>query len=98
MIVQLAAFVLPKLATNTPTPAEKNPDIVTPGVVGFLTIFAIAIVVVLLVIDMVRRIRRVRYREEVGLKLDAEQAELAQRGGHDGQQNDTADDGDPREG
>jgi hypothetical protein len=51
-----------------------NPDDVTPGVVGFIAIFLIAVAVVFLVIDMTRRIRRVRYRAEIAAKLDAEQA------------------------
>ena len=51
-----------------------NPDIVTPGVVGFLATFFVAVVTVLLVWDMVRRIRRQRYQAEIEAKLDAEQA------------------------
>jgi hypothetical protein len=47
---------------------------VTPGVFGFGAIFLIAVVSVLLALDMVRRIRRIRYREEIKEKLDAEQA------------------------
>jgi hypothetical protein len=50
-------------ATPSPTPSF-NPDVVTPGVIGFLTILAITVVVVLLIVDMTRRIRRVRYRGE----------------------------------
>ncbi|MEV8212357.1 hypothetical protein [Leifsonia sp. NPDC077715] len=62
-------------ATPTPTPSgAPADDSVTPGVLGFVVTFLIAVVVVLLVIDMVRRIRRVRYRAEIGEKLDAEQA------------------------
>jgi len=51
------------VATPSPTPSF-NPDVVTPGVVGFLTILGITVVVVLLIVDMTRRIRRVRYRGE----------------------------------
>lgn len=51
------------IATPSPTPSF-NPDVVTPGVVGFLTILGITVVVVLLIVDMTRRIRRVRYRSE----------------------------------
>nr|WP_244857991.1 hypothetical protein [Agromyces archimandritae] len=46
----------------------------TPGVVGFIVTFLIAIVVVLLIIDMVRRIRRTNYRAEVRERLAAEAA------------------------
>ncbi len=51
-----------------------NPDLVTPGVVGFIATFFVGVVTVLLVWDMVRRIRRQRYRAEIEAKLDAEQA------------------------
>lgn len=55
--------------------AETNPDLVTPGVWGFVITFAVAVVIVLLIMDMVRRIRRVRYRDDIARKLDAEQHE-----------------------
>lgn len=58
--------------------AELNPDLVTPGVIGFFATFFIAGMTVLLVFDLVRRIRRSRYREEVGIQLDAEVAAAAQ--------------------
>ncbi|MFF2053949.1 hypothetical protein ACFVU2_20250 [Leifsonia sp. NPDC058194] len=62
-------------ATPTPTPSSgPSEDQVTPGVVGFVVTFLVAVAAVLLVIDMVRRIRRVRYRAEIAAKLDAEQA------------------------
>ncbi|WP_348788259.1 hypothetical protein [Leifsonia sp. NPDC080035] len=65
-------------ATPSPTPTGgPNADDVTPGIVGFVVTFLLAVVVVLLVIDMVRRIRRVRYRAEIAEKLDAEQAAAA---------------------
>jgi hypothetical protein len=65
-------------ADPSPTPFPDytgDPDLITPGVWGFVAIFAIGVVTVFLLIDMTRRIRRSRYREEVGLKLEAEQAE-----------------------
>jgi hypothetical protein len=66
-------------ATPAPTPSgAPSDDSVTPGVVGFAVTFVLAVVVVLLVIDMVRRIRRVRYRAEIAEKLDAEQAAAGQ--------------------
>ncbi|ANF31179.1 hypothetical protein A0130_05380 [Leifsonia xyli] len=62
-------------ATPAPTPSgAPADDSVTPGVLGFVVTFLIAVVVVLLVVDMVRRIRRVRYRSEIAEKLDAEQS------------------------
>nr|KGA06518.1 MAG: hypothetical protein GM42_3680 [actinobacterium acMicro-1] len=56
-----------------------NPDIVTPGVVGFAATLLVAIVTVFLVWDMVRRIRRQRYRAEIEAKLDAEQAAASKK-------------------
>ena len=56
-----------------------NPDIVTPGVVGFAATLLVALVTVFLVWDMVRRIRRQRYRAEIEAKLDAEQAAASKK-------------------
>jgi len=68
-------------ATPSPAPSgTPSDDSVTPGVLGFAVTFFIAVAVVLLVLDMVRRIRRVRYRAEIAEKLDAEQAEEAGTG------------------
>ncbi|MDN4615813.1 hypothetical protein P5G50_15275 [Leifsonia sp. F6_8S_P_1B] len=62
-------------ATPTPTPSgAPDDDLVTPGVAGFVVTFLVALAAVLLALDMVRRIRRVRYRAEINEKLDAEQA------------------------
>jgi len=62
-----------------------NPDLVTPGVWGFVVTFGFAVVVVLLIIDMVRRIRRVRYREDISRRLDAEQRDAEQRDAEQGE-------------
>jgi hypothetical protein len=51
---------------------EVDPNSVTPGVVGFVVTFVVAGAVLMLILDMVRRVRRVRYREEINAKLDAE--------------------------
>ena len=63
------------LAAATPTPAPLDEDTVTPGWVGFIFIFGLALITVFLIIDMTRRVRRVRYREEIREKLAAEEAE-----------------------
>ena len=61
------------LEEDTLIPAiEVDPNSVTPGVVGFVVTFVVAGAVLMLIIDMVRRVRRVRYREEINAKLDAE--------------------------
>lgn len=53
---------------------EFDPDTVTPGVIGFIITFAVAVAAVLLIIDMVRRVRRVNYRQQARDKIAAEQA------------------------
>lgn len=59
----------------TPTPQPNFDETsVTPGWVGFAITFGVALLVVLLCIDMVRRVRRVRYRAEIREKLEAERA------------------------
>ncbi len=71
----------------TPTPESTDmvdPLLVTPGPWGFAIIVLVGVAVILLVWDMMRRIRRGRYRAEVREELDAEeqaraQAEAAQR-------------------
>ena len=64
--------------TPNPTPSMTvDPNMVTPGPVGFAAIVIVVIGVVLLIWDMNRRVRRVRYREEVREELDAEQASIA---------------------
>lgn len=63
------------LTTPTPSPLpafEGDPNMVTPGVIGFVVTFLVAAATVLLVIDMTRRVRRVRYREEIREELQAE--------------------------
>jgi hypothetical protein len=67
-----------RLAAPSPTPFPDytgNPNLITPGVWGFIAILVVAVATILLLIDMNRRIRRSRYREEVRIKLAEEQAE-----------------------
>ena len=72
LVLRLAAAV----TTPSPTPtAEFDPDTVSPGPIGFIAIFFVAIVVLLLMVDMTRRIRRTRYREEIRGRLEAEKLE-----------------------
>ena len=52
----------------TPTPSLRpglDQDQVTPGLLGFLLTAFIVVLTALLIVDMVRRIRRVRYRAQV---------------------------------
>jgi len=66
IVITLAEELIPAI--------EVNPVMVTPGVIGFVATFGVAIASLLLILDMVRRVRRVRYREEITAKLDAEEA------------------------
>jgi hypothetical protein len=75
MLTALAALA----ATPIPAPTPDE-SIVTPGPLGFAAVAFIGVAVFVLVWDMLRRIRRGRYREEVNAELDAEeQARAAQR-------------------
>jgi hypothetical protein len=63
------------LAAPAPSPGpayEGDPNLITPGVIGFAITFFIAAATVLLLLDMTRRVRRVRYREEVRERLAQE--------------------------
>lgn len=55
-------------------PIEVDPVLVTPGVIGFVATFLVAMGSLVLILDMVRRVRRVRYRAEIAERLDAEAA------------------------
>ncbi|MFC7431036.1 MULTISPECIES: hypothetical protein [unclassified Agrococcus] len=63
--------MLDALVRNAPA---FDPDSVTPGVIGFIATAVVAIAVCLLLFDMNRRVRRVKYREEVRAEIAAEQA------------------------
>nr|WP_240977548.1 hypothetical protein [Planctomonas sp. JC2975] len=68
-------------ATPSPAPTTPNADLVTPGVWGFVITLGVGLATILLIWDMMRRVRRTRYRAEVNAKLDAEEA--SQSGGSD---------------
>lgn len=78
----IAAMLSAADSTPTPLPAiQVDPELVTPGPWGFLIIALIALAAILLIWDMLRRIRRARFRAEVAEQLDAEEA--AARGEND---------------
>ena len=63
-------------ATPSPTPTlDPAETFYSPGTIGFLLTFFVAGAAVLLIFDMVRRVRRVRYRAEIQEKLEAEASE-----------------------
>ena len=51
-----------------------DPQLVSPGAVGFFATAFVGIITVLLLWDMVRRMRRVNMRADIKDKLDAEAA------------------------
>jgi hypothetical protein len=70
---------LTALAAVSGLPAKSidldDPNSVSPGILGFLAFFLLAIALYLLVRNMNGHLRRVRYRQEA---LDAEEAAQAQ--------------------
>ena len=67
------------LAEELIPPIEVDPVLVTPGAVGFFATFLMAAGAVFLIFDMVRRVRRVRYRAEISEWLDREMEERVKR-------------------
>ena len=65
---------------SQPPGFDGDENLVTPGVIGFVVTFFIAVATVLLILDMTRRIRRTRYREEIREKLADEQGDDAADG------------------
>jgi hypothetical protein len=61
--------LLPKTATDEPTAISTS-----PGTIGWVFTFFIAVAAVVLIADMVRRIRKVRYRAEIQQEITEEQA------------------------
>src|SRR6185312_700020 len=55
-----------------------DPNSVSPGILGFLAFFLLAVALYLLVRNMNGHLRRVRYRQEA---LEAEEAEAAEQAG-----------------
>jgi hypothetical protein len=80
---QLSAVVMTGLLHAADQP-QFDPDTVTPGFVGFIATFGVALIVILLVIDMVRRVRRVNYREQVRRQLEDEASDAEGTAGSPG--------------
>lgn len=60
-------------ATPSPTPSvDPANTFYSPGTIGFIATFLVAAGAIVIIFDMVRRIRRVRYRSDVAAKLEAE--------------------------
>lgn len=54
---------------------EFDEDIVSPGVAGFVITGLVGLAVILLGFDLVRRLRRSRYRHEIRAQIEEELAE-----------------------
>jgi hypothetical protein len=68
-------ILISALLAATPSPAATTDPANTfysPGTIGFVATFGMAAGATLLIFDLVRRVRRVRYRAEIQEKLDAE--------------------------
>ena len=62
-------------ASPSPSPSTDPANtFYSPGTIGFIATFGMALGATLLIFDLVRRVRRVRYRAEIQEKLDAETA------------------------
>ena len=78
LVLSTALTVMSAAGDQTPPPD----DLVTPGVIGFFAIFLVAVATVFLGFDLVRRIRRTTYREQIRERLAAEQSEQAEQSEH----------------
>jgi uncharacterized membrane protein len=61
-------------ATPSPEPTDPANTFYSPGTLGFIMTFIVSVGAIGLIFDMVRRVRRVRYRAEIEAKLEAESA------------------------
>lgn len=61
-------------AVPSPEPTDPANTFYSPGTLGFIMTFLVSAGAIGLIFDMVRRVRRVRYRAEIQAKLDAEAA------------------------
>ena len=69
------------LTVTSPIEGDLKPGLeegdITPGLLGFLATLFLALCVVFLIRDMVKRIRRVRYRSQVTGEADGTDAEAS---------------------
>ena len=79
----MSIFAAVVTALNTADPAPNSsptadPSLITtsPGTIGWVMTSLVAVGAVFLIFDMTRRIRRVRYREEILESISEEQAAI----------------------
>lgn len=75
MKIALALFLLTGDPLNPDPSVSADPanTFYSPGLIGFFGTFIVAVGAIALIFDMVRRIRRVRYRAEIQERMAAEQ-------------------------
>jgi hypothetical protein len=93
-VTHLLGLLVGAVPVPSPTTEELDPLSVSPGLVGFLATFAVAVATVLLVLDLVRRLRRMRFREDQERRRE-EEAARAREAEHEGAAEDTATEDDP---
>jgi len=69
----LAATPSPSPGTTSTPVAGPDPDLVTPGVAGFLVVFLLALATILLMRSMTGHLRKVRYSPDPAAAPDAGQ-------------------------
>ena len=82
LYIEITARGIVAIADPTPTTAPGftgDPNLISPGIAGFLVTAFVAVATVLLILDMTRRIRRVRYRAEVRERLESEKLDAELR-------------------
>lgn len=85
------------LLAASPAPTEDvrypDPSIVTPGTIGFLAVFALAVVTIFLIRDALRRVRRVRAKDQAvdkyPIPMAKDQKRRYQPGTHTAEANDS---------
>jgi len=95
----LATSAILWTATPSPEPSlapafDGDPNMVTPGVIGFVATLFIAVATVAIIVDMNRRVRRVRYRELAQETIRQEQAAATSTTGENPHDEFAASDGD----
>ncbi|HKU10687.1 MAG TPA: hypothetical protein VJQ61_05600 [Sinomonas sp.] len=74
------SLLLALSATPAPSPSGTlrpglTDDQVSPGIWGFLATAFVVLITILLIVDMVRRLRRVRYRSQVAEEREGQTVE-----------------------
>ena len=70
--MSMSLFALQSIGLLAPTPVIDE-TYNSPGTVGFIATFLVALGAVLLFVDLARRVRRMRYREEIRSKLEGDE-------------------------